>query len=201
MTLQLAERQLLAGQPIQPADMAFARAQVRRLVAAGRRSDGSDARRSRAARDPAARHRSARGRHRNRRDVPSRPRGARRGRAAARRCAGGLDDDAHPPGAAQPAGERRALFARRHADQRRGSRRPPRRSCASPCAIADRAIAAGRAAPRSSNVSCAARPPKARAAWASVSTSAVRSSSATVAPSASTAPSVAGAAFWIDLPR
>jgi signal transduction histidine kinase len=31
MTLQLAERQLLAGQPIQPPDMAFARAQVRRL--------------------------------------------------------------------------------------------------------------------------------------------------------------------------
>jgi signal transduction histidine kinase len=31
MTLQLAERQLLAGQAIQPADMAFARAQVRRL--------------------------------------------------------------------------------------------------------------------------------------------------------------------------
>jgi signal transduction histidine kinase len=31
MTLQLAERQLLAGQPIPPADMAFARAQVRRL--------------------------------------------------------------------------------------------------------------------------------------------------------------------------
>jgi two-component system, sensor histidine kinase len=32
MTLQLAERQLLAGQPIPPADMAFARAQVRRLA-------------------------------------------------------------------------------------------------------------------------------------------------------------------------
>jgi signal transduction histidine kinase len=32
MTLQLAERQLLAGLPIQPADMAFARAQVRRLA-------------------------------------------------------------------------------------------------------------------------------------------------------------------------
>jgi signal transduction histidine kinase len=31
MTLQLAERQLLAGQPIAPADMGFARAQVRRL--------------------------------------------------------------------------------------------------------------------------------------------------------------------------
>ncbi|HXU03312.1 MAG TPA: histidine kinase dimerization/phospho-acceptor domain-containing protein, partial [Polyangia bacterium] len=31
MTLQLAERQLLAGQPIAPSDMAFARAQVRRL--------------------------------------------------------------------------------------------------------------------------------------------------------------------------
>jgi len=31
MTLQLAERQLLAGQPIPPVDMAFARAQVRRL--------------------------------------------------------------------------------------------------------------------------------------------------------------------------
>jgi len=31
MTLQIAERQLLAGQPIPPADMAFARAQVRRL--------------------------------------------------------------------------------------------------------------------------------------------------------------------------
>jgi len=31
MTLQLAERQLLAGQAIAPADMAFARAQVRRL--------------------------------------------------------------------------------------------------------------------------------------------------------------------------
>ena len=31
MTLQLAERQLLAGQPIPPPDMAFARAQVRRL--------------------------------------------------------------------------------------------------------------------------------------------------------------------------
>ena len=31
MTLQLAERQLLAGQPIPPADLAFARAQVRRL--------------------------------------------------------------------------------------------------------------------------------------------------------------------------
>ena len=31
MTLQLAERQLLAGQPIPPADMAFAREQVRRL--------------------------------------------------------------------------------------------------------------------------------------------------------------------------
>ncbi len=31
MTLQLAERQLLAGQPIAPADLAFARAQVRRL--------------------------------------------------------------------------------------------------------------------------------------------------------------------------
>ena len=31
MTLQLAERQLLAGQPIPPADMAFARAQVKRL--------------------------------------------------------------------------------------------------------------------------------------------------------------------------
>jgi signal transduction histidine kinase len=31
MTLQLAERQLLAGQPIAPPDMAFARAQVRRL--------------------------------------------------------------------------------------------------------------------------------------------------------------------------
>jgi signal transduction histidine kinase len=31
MTLQLAERQLLAGQPIAPTDMAFARAQVRRL--------------------------------------------------------------------------------------------------------------------------------------------------------------------------
>src|SRR5689334_15159769 len=30
-TLQLAERQLLAGQAIAPADMAFARAQVRRL--------------------------------------------------------------------------------------------------------------------------------------------------------------------------
>ena len=48
MTLQLAERQLLAGQPIAPADMAFARAQVRRLSRAGRGSDGSDARRSRA---------------------------------------------------------------------------------------------------------------------------------------------------------
>jgi len=32
MTLQLSERQLLAGQPIAPADMAFARAQVRRLA-------------------------------------------------------------------------------------------------------------------------------------------------------------------------
>ena len=32
MTLQLAERQLLAGQPIPPPDMAFARAQVRRLA-------------------------------------------------------------------------------------------------------------------------------------------------------------------------
>jgi signal transduction histidine kinase len=32
MTLQLAERQLLAGQPIPPADIAFARAQVRRLA-------------------------------------------------------------------------------------------------------------------------------------------------------------------------
>jgi signal transduction histidine kinase len=31
MTLQLAERQLLGGQPIPPADLAFARAQVRRL--------------------------------------------------------------------------------------------------------------------------------------------------------------------------
>ena len=31
MTLQMAERQLLAGQPIVPADLAFARAQVRRL--------------------------------------------------------------------------------------------------------------------------------------------------------------------------
>ena len=31
MTLQLAERQLLAGQPITPADLAFARMQVRRL--------------------------------------------------------------------------------------------------------------------------------------------------------------------------
>ncbi|HZL19916.1 MAG TPA: HAMP domain-containing sensor histidine kinase [Polyangia bacterium] len=31
MTLQLAERQLLVGQPIAPADLAFARAQVRRL--------------------------------------------------------------------------------------------------------------------------------------------------------------------------
>ena len=31
MTLQLAERQLLAGQPIAPADLAFAREQVRRL--------------------------------------------------------------------------------------------------------------------------------------------------------------------------
>jgi two-component system, OmpR family, sensor histidine kinase VicK len=31
MTLQIAERQLLAGQPIPPADMAFARDQVRRL--------------------------------------------------------------------------------------------------------------------------------------------------------------------------
>jgi two-component system, sensor histidine kinase len=31
MTLQLAERQLLAGQPIAPSDLAFARAQVRRL--------------------------------------------------------------------------------------------------------------------------------------------------------------------------
>jgi signal transduction histidine kinase len=31
MTLQLAERQLVAGQPIPPADLAFARAQVRRL--------------------------------------------------------------------------------------------------------------------------------------------------------------------------
>jgi signal transduction histidine kinase len=31
MTLQIAERQLLGGQPILPADMAFARAQVRRL--------------------------------------------------------------------------------------------------------------------------------------------------------------------------
>jgi len=31
MTLQIAERQLLAGQPIPPADLAFARAQVRRL--------------------------------------------------------------------------------------------------------------------------------------------------------------------------
>jgi signal transduction histidine kinase len=31
MTLQIAERQLLAGQPIPPADMAFAREQVRRL--------------------------------------------------------------------------------------------------------------------------------------------------------------------------
>jgi signal transduction histidine kinase len=33
MTLQLAERQLLSGQPIAPADLAFARAQVRRLAA------------------------------------------------------------------------------------------------------------------------------------------------------------------------
>ncbi len=32
MTLQIAERQLLAGQPIAPTDMAFARAQVRRLA-------------------------------------------------------------------------------------------------------------------------------------------------------------------------
>ena len=32
MTLQLAERRLLAGQPIAPTDMAFARAQVRRLA-------------------------------------------------------------------------------------------------------------------------------------------------------------------------
>ena len=32
MTLQLSERQLLAGQPIAPADMAFARAQVRRVA-------------------------------------------------------------------------------------------------------------------------------------------------------------------------
>jgi signal transduction histidine kinase len=31
MTLQLAERQLLAGKPVAPADLAFARAQVRRL--------------------------------------------------------------------------------------------------------------------------------------------------------------------------
>jgi signal transduction histidine kinase len=33
MTLQIAERQLLSGQPIAPADLAFARAQVRRLAA------------------------------------------------------------------------------------------------------------------------------------------------------------------------
>jgi signal transduction histidine kinase len=33
MTLQLAERQLLAGQPVPPADLAFARAEVRRLAA------------------------------------------------------------------------------------------------------------------------------------------------------------------------
>ena len=32
MTLQMAERQLLGGQPIAPADLAFARAQVRRLA-------------------------------------------------------------------------------------------------------------------------------------------------------------------------
>jgi signal transduction histidine kinase len=32
MTLQLAERQLLAGQPVAPGDLAFARAQVRRLA-------------------------------------------------------------------------------------------------------------------------------------------------------------------------
>ena len=32
MTLQLAERQLLSGQPIAPADLAFARAQVRRIA-------------------------------------------------------------------------------------------------------------------------------------------------------------------------
>jgi signal transduction histidine kinase len=32
MTLQIAERQLLAGQPIPPADLAFARAQVRRIA-------------------------------------------------------------------------------------------------------------------------------------------------------------------------
>jgi signal transduction histidine kinase len=32
MTLQLAERQLLAGQPVAPGDLAFARAQVRRLT-------------------------------------------------------------------------------------------------------------------------------------------------------------------------
>jgi signal transduction histidine kinase len=33
MTLQLSERQLLAGRPVAPADLAFARAQVRRLAA------------------------------------------------------------------------------------------------------------------------------------------------------------------------
>ena len=33
MTLQLAERQLLAGKPVAPGDLAFARAQVRRLAA------------------------------------------------------------------------------------------------------------------------------------------------------------------------
>ena len=191
MTLQLAERQLLAGQPIPPADMAFARAQVRRLSRAGRRSDGSDARRSRPARDPPARDRSARRSSNDTVDTFRRGHAAPGvGRAArAARCRSSIDDDAHPPGAAQPARERRALFARRRADRVAVS--------APAAAVRARDRARSRAGHRrrpsssgSSSASCAARRPKGRAVWASVSTSAARSSSATAAPSASTAPSV-----------
>ena len=138
MTLQLAERQLLAGQPIPPPDMAFARAQVRRL--------------SRLVDDLMDLTRADLGL------LAVRPRDTdlaavvndtvdtfRRGHAApvsvelpARRAAGLDRRDAHPPGAAQPARERRALFARRHADRVAVSA-PAAASSASPCAIAGRA--------------------------------------------------------------
>jgi hypothetical protein len=137
MTLQLAERQLLAGQPIQPPDIAFARAQVRRL-SRWSTTDGSDARRSRPARDPPA-------------DTDLRAvvtetvETFRRGHAApvtvepppGGALAVSIDETRIHQVCSTCSRTPRAIppTARRSAWR---SRRPPRRSPASPCAIADR---------------------------------------------------------------
>ena len=201
MTLQLAERQLLAGQPIPPADMAFARAQVRRLsrlvedlMDLTRADLDLLAVRPRAV-DLAAVVNDTVDTFRRGHAAPG------LGRAARRAPLPVVDRrHAHPPGAAQPARERRALFARRRADRRRGLVARRGRGAR------DRARSRARASPPpsssgSSSASCAAPPPKGRAVSGIglyLCRTIVERHGGAIGVDSTVGD---GAAFWIDLPR